>query len=214
MNGNNIGGRIKTFREARDLSQQDLSSSSGVSLGLIQQIEQGRHDNPSIKVLNMLSNALEVDIVDLITEDVSVKSRKDINKLKNVLKLKYVPVFEHVPADSEIALKDISKVKAMIPVINRKVDFVMRITDNAIGTGLASFSRKNNYVGIQRSKDVKDKRIYLISQKNKVLIRISQIFSGKIVFHGTFDYEPLVLDKSIKIIGEIVFWSRSALSEA
>ena len=214
MNRNGISARIRTYRESRDMSQQDLSRSSDVSLGLIQQIEQGRHDNPSIKVLNMLAEALEVDIVDLITEEISVKSKKEVDKLKNVLKFKYVPVFEHMPTDAEIALKDISKVKALIPVINRKVSFIMRITDNAIGTGLGSFSRKNNYVGIQKTKEVKDKRIYLISQKNKVLIRISQIFSGKIVFHGTFDYEPLVLDKTIKIIGEIVFWSRSALSEA
>ncbi len=214
MGKNGIGKRIKTYREARDMSQQDLSRTSGVSLGLIQQIEQGRHDNPSIKVLNMLAEALEVDIVDLITEEVAVRSKKEIDKLKNVIKLKYIPVFEHVPTDAEVALKDISKVKALIPVINRKVNFIMRITDSAIGTGLASFSTKNNYVGIQKTKEVKDKRIYLISQKNKVLIRISQMFSGKIVFHGAFDYEPLVFDKSIKIIGEIVFWSRSALSEA
>jgi len=208
-----IGKRIKTYREARKISQQELSRTSRVSLGLIQQIEQGRHSNPSIKVLKMFADALEIDIVDLITEEIDIKSKKEIQKLKQAMKFKYVPVFDRVPTETEISLKDISKVIALIPVPNRKIDYVMMITQDNIGTGLASFAKKFNYVGIRRTKEIKDKRIYLLNNKKKYVMRICEVFPGKIVFYGAHGHEPIIFDKNIKIIGEVIFWSRSALSE-
>ena len=69
-----IGKRIKLYREIKKMSQQDLSSEAGVSLGLIQQIEQGRHNNPSINVVEKIAAILDVDIMNLIRESMSTRS--------------------------------------------------------------------------------------------------------------------------------------------
>ncbi len=84
-----------------------------------------------------------------------------------------------------------------------------------LGTGLASFGNKNNYVGIKRRfGGIKTRRIYLLKNKNEYMLRISEVYPSKIVFTSYHDFEPFVLDKNIKMLGEVVFWERSVLSEA
>ena len=54
--------KIKELREAKVITQGELSRLSGVSVAEICRIEKGERQNPSINLLNKLLSALEVDI--------------------------------------------------------------------------------------------------------------------------------------------------------
>lgn len=54
--------KIKELREAKGITQGELSRLSGVSVAEICRIEKGERQNPSINLLNKLLSALDVDI--------------------------------------------------------------------------------------------------------------------------------------------------------
>ena len=54
--------KIKELREAKGITQGELSRLSGVSVAEICRIEKGERHNPSINLLNKLLSALDVDI--------------------------------------------------------------------------------------------------------------------------------------------------------
>lgn len=56
-----VGKRIRDLRQARNLSLKSVAESSGLSIGLISQVERGL-SSPSLRVLGMLSGALGVNI--------------------------------------------------------------------------------------------------------------------------------------------------------
>lgn len=64
----NIGQNIKIIRHSRNMSQKLLSQKSSVAYGYIADIESGKCNNPSIKILERLSQALEVPIIQLLEE--------------------------------------------------------------------------------------------------------------------------------------------------
>jgi transcriptional regulator with XRE-family HTH domain len=77
-----IGLRIKAVRAGR-MSVKQLSGASGVSVGLISEIERGK-GNPSFKTLHSLARALDLQLGDLIDSrpDVAVAGlvRRDARK--------------------------------------------------------------------------------------------------------------------------------------
>jgi transcriptional regulator with XRE-family HTH domain len=68
-----IALRIGSLRKGRQLSFDDLAARSGVSKGMLVQIEQGRA-NPSIATLGKLAASLRVSVTDLITPAEETKS--------------------------------------------------------------------------------------------------------------------------------------------
>lgn len=56
-----VGSQLNTLRKMRSLTIEALSSRSGVSIGLISQIERGR-GNPSFNTLVQMAHALDVPI--------------------------------------------------------------------------------------------------------------------------------------------------------
>jgi transcriptional regulator with XRE-family HTH domain len=73
-----VGGELHALRKMRDLTIEALSARSGVSLGLISQIERGR-GNPSFNTLVQMAHALDVPIGRLFhaAEDTSPLVRAD-----------------------------------------------------------------------------------------------------------------------------------------
>lgn len=59
-----VGTRIKTLREAKDLSQQDLADLCNFDKGDMSKIESGKA-NPTLKTFLKISQALEVNLPDL-----------------------------------------------------------------------------------------------------------------------------------------------------
>jgi transcriptional regulator with XRE-family HTH domain len=57
----NLGDKLKSLRNSKGFSQQELSFRSGIEKPYIRRIEKGR-TNPTIKTLLKLSFALEIPI--------------------------------------------------------------------------------------------------------------------------------------------------------
>ncbi|MGH3924249.1 MAG: helix-turn-helix domain-containing protein [Pseudonocardiaceae bacterium] len=60
-----IGERIKRFRIAALMTQDDLAAAAGVSTDLIRKLEQGRRHTASITSLHRIARALDVDLREL-----------------------------------------------------------------------------------------------------------------------------------------------------
>jgi transcriptional regulator with XRE-family HTH domain len=63
---NKIGKNIKKLRRAKDLSQDRLSKLADVSYNSIIKLETGGITNPTIKTLQKIAKALEVQVDDLL----------------------------------------------------------------------------------------------------------------------------------------------------
>ncbi len=61
-----LGGRIRGIRKARNLTIKDVSEKAGVTIGLISQIERNIA-NPSLRSLQKIAGALEVPVVSFFT---------------------------------------------------------------------------------------------------------------------------------------------------
>jgi transcriptional regulator with XRE-family HTH domain len=211
-----IGDRIKKHREIKNMSQQDLSSAAGVSLGLIQQIEQGRHNNPSINVLEKIADVLDVDVIHLIKD--FTLARIPVSKTENLkknVKLSYAPVFDEIPTEDELKMKNTSKIKALAPMINSRADYVLHLTKNY---KLGATVRQDDNVAIRKVKYLKSRSIYLFQTKDKSYhIGLCNIFdNGKAFFIGqTSNDAPMEYNKKdITVIGEIVGWVKSPKNDS
>lgn len=212
-----IGERIKKFREVRNMSQQDLSSAAGVSLGLIQQIEQGRHNNPSINVLEKMAGVLEIDVINLIRDPVDIKLSGDkIEDLKKKVKLAYVPLMEDIPTDEEIGMKKTSRIKALVPIANNRAEYVLHINKEYSVRGMI---RRFDYLGLKRTKMLKDTNMYLFQtlKDKKYHVGLCKMYDGGKAFFRSQDIkeEPIEYSSSnVKIIGEVVSWLKSSLNDS
>lgn len=61
--------KIKQIREQKSMCINELSAKSGVARGYLTELEQGKYNNPSIKVLCKLSKTLGCKIDDLVDCD-------------------------------------------------------------------------------------------------------------------------------------------------
>jgi transcriptional regulator with XRE-family HTH domain len=70
---NIFGNEVRRLRKMRGLSQVELAVLSSVSLGLVSQIETGRHLNPSARIIHNLDRALKAHgrLQDLIFKSLS-----------------------------------------------------------------------------------------------------------------------------------------------
>ena len=71
-----VGQRIRSLRLARDLSLKEVAARSGLSIGLISQVERGI-SSPSLRVLGALSGALEVGIAYFFPDPVESSREPD-----------------------------------------------------------------------------------------------------------------------------------------
>lgn len=62
----NIGTKIRKLREEKGLSQEKLVAKCDLSRQTLYLIEKGKKDNPSIKVLTKIANALEITLEELL----------------------------------------------------------------------------------------------------------------------------------------------------
>jgi transcriptional regulator with XRE-family HTH domain len=68
VNGNAVGTRIRTLREAMDLSLRDLAERSGVSAPMLSQVERGE-TSPTLSVAERIADGLELSLSQLLRLD-------------------------------------------------------------------------------------------------------------------------------------------------
>ena len=61
-----FGGRLRTLREQRSLTQKELAKKARLSQGYMIRLETGPKANPSLDVLSRLAKALKVPAADLL----------------------------------------------------------------------------------------------------------------------------------------------------
>ena len=64
-----MGYKIKEFREARGMTQEQLSASSGVSRGTISALENGTTRTTTTKTLLQIARALDTTVDQIFFED-------------------------------------------------------------------------------------------------------------------------------------------------
>jgi transcriptional regulator with XRE-family HTH domain len=77
----NIGGKIKTVREAKNLSQKEISSMVQMDQSQYSKIENGKTD-PTTNTLEKIAKALGIDLSELF---ISEKIFKDINSVDKTI---------------------------------------------------------------------------------------------------------------------------------
>ena len=65
-----MGYRIKEIRERQNMTQDELSSRSGISRGTISALENGSSRSTTTKTLMCIANALGVSIEDILLPNV------------------------------------------------------------------------------------------------------------------------------------------------
>ena len=61
-----LGKNIKKFRKKMNLSQEGLAQKAGITWSSIVKIETGAQDNPTIKTLIKIADALNVSLDELV----------------------------------------------------------------------------------------------------------------------------------------------------
>lgn len=62
----NLGENLKREMKTKGITIKELSKISGVSIGTISEISTGKEDNPKLKTVINISNALNVPLNELI----------------------------------------------------------------------------------------------------------------------------------------------------
>lgn len=80
-----LGRRIRSLRNLKGWTQQELGTRSEVNYKFIGEIERGRQ-NPSLHILARIAAALEIKLPDLLRFEHEVSDRKEIEaRIKNLL---------------------------------------------------------------------------------------------------------------------------------
>ena len=77
-----VGARIRQLRTSRNLSLQDLSKRSGVSVGMLSQVERSLA-NPSLKILNKIQIALGTNAGAFFNDEAAPEREADFVRRKN-----------------------------------------------------------------------------------------------------------------------------------
>lgn len=73
MNSYRLGETILNYRKKKNMTMREFSKHSGISISLISQIERGQA-NPSLSVLELLANSLNVPLYTLFINDINFES--------------------------------------------------------------------------------------------------------------------------------------------
>ena len=81
-----LGRRIRSLRNTRGWTQEQLGAEAGINYKFLGEIERGQQ-NPSFNVLIKIADALEVDLMELFRLEPEISDRKEIEKrIRQILK--------------------------------------------------------------------------------------------------------------------------------
>ncbi len=100
-----IGARLKAARTARRLSQRELARKSGVTNGLISQIEQN-HSSPSVSSLKRILDAIPMSLSDFFADEFPDR-RRIFYRAEDLRELNPVKVFRAADSADGISLRQV-----------------------------------------------------------------------------------------------------------
>jgi XRE family transcriptional regulator, regulator of sulfur utilization len=81
-----IGERIRSLRNARGLSQMQLSERSGIHVKLLARIETGRHGNLTVRTLERLARGLSMPVHDLVRIQADGRANAEVSAVLALLR--------------------------------------------------------------------------------------------------------------------------------
>jgi len=61
-----LGTTLKIYRKSKKMTKADLSKKTGLSARTIEYLEEGKIDNPTLKTLKSLAEALDISVGELV----------------------------------------------------------------------------------------------------------------------------------------------------
>lgn len=114
-----VGNNIKKYRNAKNLSQKELSQRTGISVGYIASLENGilsKNGSGSISVFVKIANALCVTLDDIAGDNIEYKSYVFNNTSPSINKIK--SEIEFVPYSKLLLFKNIINTLTKWIIIN------------------------------------------------------------------------------------------------
>tara|TARA_R100000808_G_scaffold4205_4_gene14008 strand:- start:4794 stop:5381 length:588 start_codon:yes stop_codon:yes gene_type:complete len=123
---NKLARRIKTAREKKGMTRNDLSKEIGVSRAAISQWESGAITNLKARYLFPLAKALEVDPTELYWGTPSIPEQLRLTPLKFVPLLEYEEIGKKVEEDREV-----------VPTTAESASYAVKISGDAMSPKFA-----------------------------------------------------------------------------
>lgn len=82
-----LGENIRKIRKAQKISINKLSKETGISLGYLSELENGKAKNPSLDKIKLIANALNCPVDELFSTSVT---QEDVESWDNKIKPDYV----------------------------------------------------------------------------------------------------------------------------
>lgn len=175
----NIGRRIKHYREQLRLSQIELSEKSNVSQASIARIESGTQRNLKRETMEKLADGLGISLTDLMEPSITVKEKEAVYVSNRTVPVVRIKDIEDI-GDINISLKKADTFKPTLSL--DKNAFYLEITAGLTG---GSVIEEGDMILIEPSAEVKDGDIVLYLSKVKKCI-------GKIFYQqNIFLIQPL-----------------------
>lgn len=186
----NLGKRLKYYREQIGLSQIDLSEKSGISQASIARIESGRQNNLKRETMKKLAEGLGISLTELMEPVTMVKEEEAVYG-----SVRAVPVIEM--KDIDVA-KDLSalakKTHTFEPSLSSdKNAFYLRITPDLT---IRPFIENGDLILIEPAAEIREGDIVLfLSTEKKCLGKIYYPYDNLLIHPLDQDLPPIVLRK-------------------
>ena len=118
----NIGEKIKEARMKRQMTLEQLSQKSGISVGLLSQVERGI-SSPNINRLQQITEALGINVV-LLVDDAEINTESNISNNSTFNFSNRISVVRK-DKRKKILMSDGSYWELLAPVWGRKIGFLM-----------------------------------------------------------------------------------------
>lgn len=135
-----IGARLKAVRTSRRLSQRELARKSGVTNGLISQIEQNR-SSPSVASLKRILDAFPLSLSEFFAPDFE-DHEKIFFRAREFSELNPQKIFRNASPAGGISLRQVGDVS------HRAVQMLHEVYEPGADTGIERYSHDSEEAGI------------------------------------------------------------------
>jgi len=193
-----VGERIAVIRYQRGISLKELSRTTGLSLGMLSNIESG-YIEPSDEVVQLVCRGLDFGVNELMHEEM-ILARRGATQ---------IPIY----AQMEDLILPASKVKpkGSVYISNMLIDkgehFIVKVEDSAMD---ASRIQAEDYILVKRQPFVRDHEIAVVQmgEKKPIVRSVVEREHETVLFAKNYagNYPPMIVASTdlFKIVGKVI----------
>lgn len=143
-----IGNRIKSNRIKNNLTLEDLSKKSGISISYLSQIENNQQINPSVDTLKKIVDSMNIPLMSLF-EDIDDTNKSTNKKIEdeNTMDLGVAVVRKNERKTMSYPRSN-WKIELLSPDLNRKIELILTIADPNQASGSDWLKHKGEECGM------------------------------------------------------------------